>query len=191
MQPSPGTRPPLTGTVEADETYVGGKPRHPQIVDGKIKVGRNMSKPKLPVFAVVQRGGEVRARVMPNVTAESVKEALLEEVDRGAHLMTDQLKVYKRVGDPFASHGRVNHTRREYVDPTNPDIHTNTIEGFFSRLKRKLHGTHHAVSKEHLHRYVAEAAYLYNTRKLNDGERVLQVIRDAEGKRLMYREKTA
>lgn len=180
------TEPKLSGTVEADETYVGGKPRHPYRVDGKIKMGRNPNKPKTPVFAAVQRGGEVRARVMANVTSENVTDALLETVDRSSRLVTDEANLYKSVGAPFSQHDSVKHRVKEYVNREDPTIHSNTIEGFFSRLKRQLNGTYHAVSKEHLHRYVAHAAFLYNTRTMNDGERTLSLLRAVEGKRLMY-----
>lgn len=188
MAQDPSNPPKLTGTVEADETYVGGKPRYPYRVNGVVKKGRNPDKPKTPVFAVVQRGGEVRARVMANVTAENVKDALLEAVEPSADLMTDDHNVYKRVGQPFNSHNSVNHSAKEYVNAANPDIHSNTIEGFFSRLKRKLNGTHHAVSKAHLHRYVAETAFIYNTRGMNDGERINDLVRKSDGKRLQYKQ---
>lgn len=175
--------PKLTGTVEADETYVGGKPRYPA-----KKKGKNPLYPKTPVFAVVQRGGDVRASIMATVTGENVKAALLARVDRSADLLTDDLNVYRGVGSPFNSHRTVNHSAREYVNAADPTSHTNTIEGFFSRVKRQLNGTYHAVSREHLHRYVAHAEFLYNARGMNDGERVVHLIRSADGKRLVYRQ---
>lgn len=175
----------LGGVIEADETYWGGKPR----VRSKKK-GRNPNYPKTPVFAVVQRQGSVRASVMPRVTSDNIREALIEAAERDSTLMTDDLYAYRKVGSPFAAHDRINHSGGEYVrsgGPGKPVVHTNTVEGFFSRLKRKLHGTHHAVSKEHLFRYVDEAAFIYNHREINDGERVLTLIRQTDGKRLMYR----
>ena len=177
--------PKLGGVVEADETYVGGKPRN-----RSTKKGRNPNNPKMPVFAVVERGGEVRARVMPSVTSENVKDALLEACDTSATLMTDELAVYKFVGRPFARHERINHRRGEYVRKSGyglPKVTTNSIEGFFSRVKRGLNGTFHAVSKKHLHRYIDGFAFIYNTREMNDGERTLELIRRTEGKRLMYK----
>ena len=181
-----GPEPKLSGTVEADETYVGGKPRYPYMVNGKVKLGRNPNKPKTPVFAMVQRGGEVRARVMATVNGENVTKALLADVDRSANLMTDDANLYKKIGLPFQSHGTVNHRTKEYVNRDNPSIHSNTIENYFSRVKRQLMGTYHAVSPEHLHRYVAHSAFLYNSRTLNDGERTLLLLKSMEGKRLMY-----
>lgn len=198
----PDTDPKLTGTVEADETYVGGKPRRQQMTgkpidlppmkDGKPPKfrnshlsGRSLAN-KVPVFAVVQRGGEVRTRVIANVTAENIRQALTDHTEPAQSvLMTDDFASYRRVGGPFTRHGIIRHTIREYV---RGDVHTNTIEGFFSRVKRKLNGTHHAVSKEHLHRYMSEAAFIYNTRAMNDGERTLALLNRTIGKRLMYRD---
>jgi len=178
----------LTGTIEADETYWGGKARHPRIVRGAARQGPNPDKPKMPIFAVVQRGGEVRTRLMANVTSSNVREELLSMADPSCRLITDELKAYRRIGRPFSRHDTVNHSRKEYVNRDDPSIHTNTIEGFFSRVKRNLHGTHHAVSKEHLHRYVSEAAFIYNTRGMNDGERTMALLKRTEGKRLLYKQ---
>ena len=175
--------PKFTGTIEADETYVGGKPRH-----RKPRSGPNNKAPKTPVFAVVERGGDVRAHVMASVTSENVRRVLLESAEPSCDLMTDELGLYKKIGKPFASHSRVKHSEYEYVNPANPNIHTNTIEGFFSRVKRGLNGTYHAVSPEHLHRYVAGFAFMYNTRGMTDGARTLDLIDRAKGKRLMYKQ---
>jgi transposase-like protein len=168
------------GTIEADEVYWGGKARHPRIVRGVVRRGFNPDKPKTPIFAVVQRGGKVRARVLPTVTAGNVREALLDTAGPSCRLVTDELKAYRRIGKPFAKHDRVNHTKREYVNKADPSIHTSTVEIFFSRVWRRLSGTHHAVSKEHLHRYVDHAAFLDNTRTMNDGERTLDLLRQTQ-----------
>jgi transposase-like protein len=187
-------QPKLTGTVEADETYVGGKPRYQQ---NTYKAGRAQGKPgwnplypKTPVFAVVQRGGNVRARVMATVNSRNVSDALLEAADRSANLMTDESSLYLRVGKPFASHGSTKHSSRQYVDKNDPTIHSNTIESFFARVKRQLNGTYHAVSKQHLHRYIVHAEFLYNSRMMNDGERTQALLAGMRGKRLMYKDRT-
>ncbi|MBS0187494.1 MAG: IS1595 family transposase [Planctomycetes bacterium] len=185
MQQDPSNPPKLTGTVEADETYWGGRPRHKR----KGITGNPPGKPKTPVFAAIQRNGEVRARVLPSVTAANLREALTECVDPSARLVTDDLNLYWKAGKPFARHDRVKHSVGEYVNKEDPTLHSNTIESFFARLKRKLHGTHHNVSKKHLHRYVTEAAFMYNTREMNDGERVESLIRQTNGKRLVYRDR--
>lgn len=184
MRPK-GPEPKLTGTIEADETYVGGKPRiHHYRGEGDRRIPL---KPKTPVFAVVQRGGDVRASVVPTVKGRDIRDILLACADTEAELMTDEHKAYLRAGKRFAGHFRVKHKAREYVNPRFPEIHTNTVESFFARIKRGLNGTHHAVSPEHLHRYVAQYAFLHNARKLNDGERIGLLIRSADGKRLMRR----
>jgi transposase-like protein len=182
MAQAPGEGPKFTGTIEADETYVGGRPRYPQ-----PKQGPNSKYPKTPVFAIVERGGRVRAKVMPTVTSANVRDALLASAEQSCTLVTDDSKVYVKVGKPFKAHETVNHSRKEYVRRGDPSIHSNTVEGFFARVKRGINGTYHAVSPEHLHRYVDGFAFMYNTREMNDGERTMHLIDRAEGKRLMYK----
>jgi transposase-like protein len=171
----------LTGTVETDETYVGGKPR----TAGRNKRGRGTK--KTPVLAMVQRPGNVRARVIADVSTKTLKVEMLNAIDlSSSRLCTDELKNYRRIGSQFAGgHGTVMHSAGEYVDGTD---HVNTAECFFSLLKRKFYGTHHAVSKRHLHRYIAEAEFHWNTHTMDDGERIWAAITGAEGKRLLYRE---
>jgi hypothetical protein len=118
------------------------------------------------------------------VTAVNVREVLLSHVDPSAPLMTDEAGVHKRIGRPFAGHDTVEHGKGEYV---RGEAHINSAESFFSRLKRQLYGTPHAVSKRHLHRYVAEVAFKHNTRWFEDGERVVRAIHGADGKRLRYK----
>jgi transposase-like protein len=182
--------PKLDGIVEVDETYVGGKV--PPRSQAQRKADRSdLRRPpkrgngKVPVMALVQRGGEVRATVVPTVTAANVRAVLTTFIDPSARLMTDESNLYTRVGHPFASHDTVAHGKYEYV---RGEAHINSAESFFSRLKRQLYGTHHAVSKRHLHRYVAEVAFKHNTRWYEDGERVVRAIHGADGKRLRYKE---
>lgn len=184
------TNPPkLNGTIEADETYIGGSPRYPQRLNGRVKKGPNPNKRKTPVFAVVERGGEVRACVMANVTSENIREVLGTTTEpETSNLMTDDHNLYKSTNTIFANHATVNHTAREYVNRDNPSIHTNTIEGFFSRIERGLDGVYHAVSSAHLFRYVDQYSYLYNGRLMNDGERISDLVRSADGKRLTFKE---
>ncbi|MGD9547342.1 MAG: IS1595 family transposase [Candidatus Krumholzibacteriia bacterium] len=181
---------PMEGIVEADETYIGGK------VGNKIgrygrgkRTGRGQRShvpPKAPVMVMIQRGGEARAQVMPNVTARNLRTAIRENVAPSATLATDESRLYIPVGrEQSGGHLRVNHGKRQYV---NGNAYTNTAESFFARLKRTIAGTHIHVSKKHLHRYVAQSEFMYNTRKQSDGERVLRAISGAEGKRLMYRD---
>jgi transposase-like protein len=169
-------RPPkLAGIVEVDETFVGGKPT-------KHHHARAKWTEKTPVLAAVERGGRVRALPMDRVTAASVGRVLDELVDPSAQIHTDEAKHYVRLGWPWpGGHFSVNHSRGEYA---RGPVSTNTVEGFFSLLKRGLYGTFHSVSKKHLHRYCDEFAFRYNHRALDDGERTLEAIRNAEGKRL-------
>lgn len=174
---------PLTGTVEVDETYVGGKPRYKGKHNIK-KCGRGTD--KAPVVAMVQRGGNVRAMVVAKVNAKNLNKAIRENIHPSARLMTDEANHYYGIGKTFAGgHHTVNHSNGEYA---RGDVTTNTVEGFFSLIKRGMIGTFHSVSKKHLHRYVSEFEYRYNTRYLDDGERTVMAIRKADGKRLFYKE---
>lgn len=180
--------PMLTGVVEADETYVGArKPRIKGTHANPINK-RGSGTKKQPVAAVLQRGGIVRTRVVTKVNAHNIKAMLSANVDPSARLMTDQAGCYTTVGPMFASHETVNHMRREYA---RGEVHTNSIEGFFARVKRGMNGVFHAVSKRHLHRYMSQFEFLHNTRMMNDGERTLELLRLTEGKRLMYRDPVA
>ena len=183
-----GTPPKLTGTVEADETYVGGKTRR-RVSQERRRQARLRGEPikwhdKTPVVAMVQRGGEVRAEVIQSVTAANLREVLIRNVDLSSRLMTDEMPKYKKIGKPFASHERVNHSKKEYA---RGHVTTNTVEGFFALLKRGMYGTFHAVSKKHLHRYVDEFVFRYNYRKVDDGARTETALQGAVGKRLTYK----
>jgi transposase-like protein len=171
----------LTGTVEVDETYVGGKPRY----KGRNSWGRGTKKSM--VMALVQRGGNVRAFPVQRVGGWNFKTAVRQHVDVSARIMTDEYSPYTGLGKEFADHQTVKHSRGEYA---RGDVHTNTVEGFFGLFKRGLNGTFHSVSKRHLHRYVDEFAFRYNARKMDDGARTALAIRKAEGKRLLYRQPT-
>lgn len=182
MAPTHGGK--LTGIVEVDETYIGGKPRKGSDPTGKF--GRGTT--KQPVVGCVERGGDIRLRVVPDVTGHTLRAAVHEHVDKAARLMTDEWRGYRVVGREFASHETVQHSAGEYA---RGDVHTNTIEGFFAILKRGIIGVYHNVSRTHLHRYLAEFEFRYNGRKLDDGARVAAAILGAVGKRLMYREPAA
>jgi transposase-like protein len=165
----------MKGTVEADETYVGGRGRRFAQLTGFEN--------KTPVVALVQRGGKVRSFVVSTVSASTLKDVLLENVHPSSHLMTDESVAYTEVGKRFASHSTVMHSNYEYV---RGNITTNAVEGFFGLLKRGVNGVYHHVSKEHLHRYLAEFDFRYNHRKVQDHERTVSAIAGFEGKRLMY-----
>ena len=174
--------PKLKGTVEADETYVGGKPRN-------RRPGMQGHHDKTPVIGVVERGGEIRYRMMERVTADNLKVALREQVQHDARLFTDESSAYTKLGREYeGGHQTVNHGRREYA---RGEVHTNTIEGAFSLIKRGVYGTFHSVSKKHLPKYLSEFEYRYNTRHMDDGERVAAAIKRSEGKRLTYAQQVA
>ena len=167
----------MKGTIEADETYVGGKSR---------RIGQQTGwENKTPVVALVRRNGNVRSFVVPTVSAQTLKEVLLENVNPLSHLMTDELTGYEKVGERFASHQTVVHSKYEYV---RGDVYVNTAEGYFSLLKRGINGVFHHVSKEHLPRYLAEFDFRYNRRKITDHERTVSAIAGFEGKRLTYKD---
>lgn len=175
--------PQLSGTVEVDETYVGGKPRHKGRPENRKIQGYGTK--KAPVMALVERGGNVRAFPLDKVTSRNLQLAIREHVAPSARIITDEHQGYPGVARHFAGgHDTVKHSAKEYV---RGDVHTNTVEGFFSRIKRSIIGIHHSVSKRHLHRYVDHMAFLHNTRALEDGARTVRAIRGAEGKRLRYR----
>lgn len=187
-----GPQEPLSGIVEADETYVGGKSS--AHVSHAVKPGeRPKDHPsptanKAPVVSLVERGGEVRSVHVANVTAKNLKEVMRENVEPTAHLMTDESVVYYFVGKEYAKHSTVNHSAKEYSrrDADGTNVTTNTVEGFFSLLKRGIYGSFHHVSKEHLHRYLSEFDFRYNARDVDDGERRQLAIKSVVGKRLTY-----
>jgi hypothetical protein len=176
--------PKLTGTVEADETFVGGK-RHGH----GAKRGRPaLDSHKTPVLGMVQRDGDVRLRMMERLTADRIGAVLAENADLTCRLITDEWAGYRRPGSAFAGgHEVVTHSAGEYVRP-GTDIHSNTIEGVFSLIKRGVYGTFHSVSRKHLPNYLNEFEFRWNTRKADDGERISKAIKAADGKRLQYRE---
>jgi transposase-like protein len=173
----------LTGTVEADEVYIGGSPRYVS----RSNMG-TYSDYKTPVVGVVQRDGDVRFQVMPRITSDSLYRFLAENTDHTCRLITDDSKLYKILGSNFkGGHGVVRHKTKQYVKP-GTDIHSNTIEGVFSLIQRGVMGTFHSISPKHLPNYLNEFQFRWNTRKMDDGQRVSRVIKALVGKRLEYRE---
>jgi transposase-like protein len=181
MAPDLPTAPPLTGIVECDETYVGGKPRN-KFIDNRTPENR---KKKSIVFGAVERGGGIRRRVIADVTGKTLKEEIKRVVDPRARIMTDEYVGYKGIGPSFeGGHDSIRHRIGQYAKG---DITTNTIESSFALVKRGIIGTYHNVSHEYLHRYLWQFDFVWNGRKLNDGERTVAAVKAAEGKRLMYK----
>jgi transposase-like protein len=163
--------------VEADETYIGGK--------AKNKAFGPPPK-KHPVFALVEREGEVRSFHVTNVNSKTLRPIIVKSASRKSYLMTDESTVYPKIGREFAGHGTVNHSAKEYVRGS--FWYTNTVESYFALLKRGVYGTFHSLSEAHLYRYLAEFDFRHNTRTMSDAERGDELLRGAKGKRLMYQQ---
>jgi transposase-like protein len=166
----------LQGIVEADETYVGGK--------STGRRGRGAKK-KIPVFALVERNGNVISQPVERVTGVNLKKIIKENVEQSATMMTDDYSSYKGLKKNFADHQVIRHSMKEY---SKGNTHTNTIEGYFSILKRGIIGVYHHVGKNHLHRYLNEFDFRYNNRKSKDAVNTITAILATKGKRLMYQE---
>jgi transposase-like protein len=180
----------LKGQVQADETYIGGKPRPG---DGKDhKPGKGTL--KTPVLALVETDGNVHSRPLETVDSKTLRAVMDECIDPSAQIVTDDAAYYPLATANFSGgHQSVNHSAGEYSRKrigANGEVEivtTNTAESFFSLLKRGIYGTFHHVSKRHLHRYCSEFDFRWNGRKMTDAERRTLAIQQAEGKRLMFK----
>jgi transposase-like protein len=172
-------------TVEADETFIGGKEKN------KHRSKRQHLGPgsagKESVFSLVERNGRARSFHMETVSADTLRPILVTQVSRASSLMTDNAHMMNLAGNEFKRHQTVNHSIGEYV---RGGVHTNTIEGYFSIMKRGITGVYHHVSAQHLKRYLAEFDYRYNEREalgVSDAERMAQSLQGIVGKRMTYR----
>lgn len=177
---------PLSGVVEVDEAYVGGKRK-----GGKGRKPADGGR-KVAVAVLVERGGRVRAMPMQRVDGASMTAAIREHVAAGSTLMTDETNIYPGPKVPSGqrqiagmTRHMVNHGAGEYV---RGEAHTNSAEGFISLLKRGIVGTFHHVGKGHLGRYATEFEFRYNIRHLSDKDRPVVLVAGAEGKRLTYKQ---
>jgi transposase-like protein len=168
-------------TVEMDETYVGGKDKNKHKSKRKARGGMD----KEIVFSLVERGGSVRSHHVPSVTAKTLRPIIQKQIHEATFVMSDDGGA--RLGKEFAKNATINHSIGEYV---RGDVYTNTIEGYFSIMKRGITGVYHHVSAQHLKRYLAEFDFRYNTRTAlgyTDGDRASLAMKGIEGKRLTYR----
>ena len=150
----------LQGIIEADETYIGGKPRKENKKEDREPAKRGRGTDKTAVIGAVERGGQVVAEVAKGLTGRAILEFIRRVVNvRESELMTDEYHAYNALSGQLKHHV-INH-QEQYVDG---DKHTNTIEGFWSLLKRAWYGSHHHYSVDYTLLYVAERCYVYNNR---------------------------
>ena len=181
-----GSIDPLGGegkAVEADETFIGGKEKNKH-ANKKLRAGRG-AVGKMAVFSLVERNGRVRSMRVASVTAKSLRPVLVAQIDSKSNLYTDEAGQYHHMGRDF-EHETVKHSANEYV---RGDAHTNTVENYFSILKRGITGCYFHVSEAHLHRYLAEFDFRYSNREglgVDDVGRAAVALEGFRGKRLTY-----
>lgn len=186
--------PPMGGEgaiVEADETYFGNrislKKKKAAQRRGVKGLGGGPGN-KFPIVSLVERGGSIRSFNVDRANKHTVTEIVRKNVDRKSRLMTDESRLYTVVGQEYAGHDAVNHSRGEYV---RGDAYTNTLEGYYSIFKRGMKGVYQHCNEKHLHRYLAEFDFRYNNRVklgVNDIERTEAALSGIVGKRLLYRD---
>jgi hypothetical protein len=177
-----GTFQKLSGTVETDETFVGGLAGNMHMVDRVKKIHGRSGIDKVAIHGALQRGGPVVAAMVNNVSTKEIQASIRSWVESGATLYTDQAQVYIGLGQTY-NHSSVSHSSRQYV---NGDVHTNSIESFWNLYKRAWKGTYTHNARKHTNRYVDERAFSYNNRESNDLERMITVTSGVSGKRLTY-----
>src|SRR5258708_4020364 len=178
------------GAVEVDETFIGHD--HTKKPKGEKK-GRGYEH-KNKVFSLIDRTtGQARSVVVDNLKASTLRPIMMANIAPEAHVMTDEAAQYtnrySNLGRFFANHGVVRHAVKEYVNFNDPNVHTNTIEGFFSVFKRGMKGVYKHCGHNHLHRYLAEFDFRYNNRValgVSDSERAERLLQGVKGKRLTY-----
>ena len=182
--------------VEADETYYGPVEKPYARSRGRIpkptKGGKSGPANKRPIVALIERGGNVRTFHVPVANKAEVSNIVRENISRESRLHTDESNLYPDIGATFQGHSTVKHSAGEYVRYDDGEIvHTNSAEGYFSIFKRGMRGVYQHCKEKHLHRYLAEFDFRYNTRTAlgyNDGDRAALAIKSADGKRLTYKQ---
>lgn len=136
----------------------------------------------------MERNGRVVSKTVEHVTGANLRSIIVNNVDKSSFLMTDDFPAYKGRYNDFSSHETINHGKKEYV---RGNVHTNTVEGYFSLLKRGIIGVYHHVDEQHLDRYLSEFDFRYSNRHVDDEDRTIIALMGIEGKRLMYRDSSA
>jgi transposase-like protein len=180
-----GTFNKLGGEVEIDETFIGGKARNMHKSKRDRVITGTGGKDKAMVMGMVERGGEVRAFAVSTRKKNELQKNIHQHITAGAAIFTDELKSYNGLQDGF-QHQVINHA----VEYANGNVHTNTMENFWSLLKRGLHGTYISVEPFHLFRYLDEECFRYNNRSMTDGERFVAVMKQIVGRRVTYKQLT-
>jgi transposase-like protein len=176
----------LGGEVEVDETFIGGKARNMHVSERKRRITGTGTKDKTAVMGILERGGKVRATVVPNRRKAVLQEEVRKHVTAGAALYSDALMSYEGLATDYA-HQVVDHAT-QYVDGR---VHTNGLENFWSLLKRGISGTYVSVEPFHLHRYLDEQMFRFNNRKdLDDAGRFDLAVRQIVGKRITFAQLT-
>jgi transposase-like protein len=175
----------LSGHVEADETFIGGKARNMHIAKRKRRITGTGGKDKTAVMGILERGGKVRTTVIPNRRKTALQAEVKKHVEAGAALYTDALLSYEGLEGDYADQV-IDHAVK-YVDG---NVHTNGLENFWSLLNRTIAGTYVSVEPFHLFRYLDEQAYRFNNRKMTDAERFDMAVKGIVGKRLTFAEVT-
>jgi transposase-like protein len=180
----------MSGEVEVDETFIGGKARFMHKHKRALKITGTGGMGKVAVMGLLERHGEdghstVKAKVVPNVKRKSLSPEVRNHVEEGSEVFTDTLKSYADLGAEYV-HGVINHAEK-YVEGK---IHTNGMENFWSLLKRSIKGTYVSVEPFHLFRYLDEQSFRFNNRKMSDGLRFLRAAAGIVGKRVTYAELT-
>jgi transposase-like protein len=171
----------LSGTVEVDETFIGGLARNMHKDVRKRKITGTGAKNKAKVLGMIERGGKVRAEVVPDTKTATLQGRVRDRIESGASVYTDSYHAYTGLVDDY-DHRTVDHAV-QYVDG---QVHTNYIENFWALLKRGLHGTYISVEPFHLFRYLDERMFTFNQRDRDDFGRFATVLRAAAGRRLTY-----
>ncbi len=172
----------LNSTVEIDESYFGGKSKYKH-KSKRINIRGRGYGDKTMVFAILQRNGNVWTKIVDKVDGNYLQPIIRKHVDKSTTIITDGFPAYYGLDKEY-HHEMINHQQDEWY---RDGFHTNSIEGFFSQLKRGVYGIYHAVSPKHLHRYCDEFSYRYNTRKINEVERFNHSISRCN-KRLKYKD---